>query len=157
MDAKKELEDLGFIRVGTIRPTNLGDSCSAEFEREVTGSVVYAHVVGNVIRKFGITTSPLRARVQQNVSTINGVIALKEGRPVRDAGWHHRSFDSFKRLAPEVIMRNEEIELWAQECASAESMRARETELNSRYRPEWTKEGNSRAGLRRGTSDVNTT
>jgi hypothetical protein len=41
------------------------------------------------------------------------VIALSEGRAERDAAWHHRPFDTFKRFAPEVIKANQEIEVWA--------------------------------------------
>lgn len=144
MDAKTELEALGFQRVGAISPTDSGSRCRADLQTDVMGFIVYAHVVGNHITKFGITTPTLRARVGQNVSTINAVLALADGRAVRDARWHHRPFDAFKRLAPEVIRANQEIELWAIQCDSRESMMAKEAELNTKYRPEWTKEGKDR-------------
>ncbi len=140
MDTRKELEGLGFRRVGCIRPDPDRSCCRAEIDADATGFVVYAHVVGSEIKKFGITTPRLSARVGQNVSTINAVIALQDGRAVRDAGWHHRPFDSFKRLAPEVIRAGLEIELWAQVCESLGSMMQKEAELNDKYRPEWTKE-----------------
>ena len=81
--------------------------------REFTGFVVYAHVVGDQVKKFGTTKAPLRNRIFQNASTITQVIALSEGRTARDAAWHHRPFDTFKRLAPEVIKANQSIEVWA--------------------------------------------
>jgi hypothetical protein len=43
-------------------------------------------------------------------------------------------------LAPDVIRSNKDIELWALECASVELMLEKESELNTAYKPEWTKE-----------------
>jgi hypothetical protein len=109
-------------------------------EREFTGFVVYAHVVGDHIKKFGITKLPLRNRVSQNASTITQMIALSEGRAARAAAWHHRPFDAFKRFAPEVIKANQPIEVWAIESTEAE-YRLLERSLNARFdtmRSGWT-------------------
>ena len=100
MDVRAALQELGFQRAGVMAPCEGGRSCRAVMERDVTGFVVYAHVVGAQVKKFGITKAPLRSRVSQNASTITQMIALSEGRAARDAAWHHRPFDTFKRFAP---------------------------------------------------------
>ena len=94
MDVRTELRDLGFIRAGAIRPDDAGHSCRAEVEQDVQGFIVYAHVVGNEIKKFGTTAPRLKPRVHQNASTINGCIGLLDGRHV------HRK--PLLDLAPEV-------------------------------------------------------
>ena len=122
-----------------MTPCDGGRSCKAVMEREFTGFVVYAHVVGEQIKKFGITKVPLRSRVSQNASTITQVIALSEGRAA-DAAWHHRPFDAFKQFAPEVIKANHPIEVWALESTEAE-YKLLERELNARFgtmRTGWT-------------------
>jgi hypothetical protein len=91
---------------------------------DATGFVVYAQVVKDVVKKFGITSPTLSARAGQNVSTINKVLALLDGRIPRTARWHHRRFDVFKQRAPLVIRAGEEIELWARVCASRGEMLA---------------------------------
>lgn len=70
--------------------------------------------------------------MHQNVSTINGVIRLADGQGVRDAGWHHRPFDAFKRLAPDVIRAQQEIEIWAI-VSTASEYKNLERELNAKY------------------------
>jgi hypothetical protein len=55
--------------------------------------------------------------------------------------------DPFKQHAPAAILANQEIELWAREF-TIDTFEAKEAELNSRYRPEWTKEGRRRASAR---------
>jgi hypothetical protein len=146
IDARSELTTLGFARVGAIRPDDQGHRCALDLPRDVTGFVIYSFVVGTIIKKFGLTAprhATLRARMTQNVSTINGVIALTRG-AVRDAGWHHRPFDAFKRLAPIVIQGKQAIDVWAQVYPSRELMMSTEQTLNDRYQPEWTKEGKGR-------------
>ena len=56
--------------------------------------------------------------------------------------------DPFKQRAPATILANHEIELWAKEFPSFEAMTAKETELNNKYQPEWTKEGRGQASGR---------
>jgi hypothetical protein len=101
-------------------------------ELEFSGFVVYAHVVGDQLKKFGTTKAPLRRRVSQNASTITQVIALAEGKAERDAAWHHRPFDTFKRFAPEVIKANQPIDVWAVESTEAE-YKVLERNLNARF------------------------
>ena len=132
VDARTALARLGFERAGMLSPLEGGTACKAIMEREITGCVVYAHVVGNEIKKFGITKAPLRQRVGQNASTITQVIALWENRASSDARWHHRPFDSFKLKAPEVIRAGQTIEVWALQ-SSEEAYRLLERELNARF------------------------
>lgn len=131
LDVGTELQRLGFERAGAMTPCEGGRSCKAVMDREFTGFVVYAHVVGDQIKKFGITKVPLRSRVSQNASTITQVIALSEGRAA-DAAWHHRPFDTFKRFAPEVIRANQPIEVWALESTEAE-YKLLERDLNAKF------------------------
>lgn len=131
MDIRNELQRLGFVRAEVIMPCEGGQSCQAGMEREFTG-FVYAHVVGDQIKKFGTTKAPLRNRVCQNASTIRQVIALSAGRVQRDAAWHHRPFDTFKRFAPEIIKSNQPIEVWAVHSTEAEYKRL-ESDLNARF------------------------
>lgn len=131
IDVRAELQSLGFERAGAMTPCEGGRSCKAIMDREFTGFVVYAHVVGEQIKKFGITKAPLRNRVSQNASTITQMIALSEGRAA-DASWHHRPFDTFKRFAPEVIRANQPIEVWALESTEAEYKRL-ERDLNAKF------------------------
>jgi hypothetical protein len=140
--AQELLEREGFKRAGRIKPLDEGARCQQDIQWNASGFVVYAHVVGDQIKKFGITTPKLSARVGQNVSTLNKVIALLDGRIERTARWHSRPFDPFKRLAPPVIQSGQEIELWARECVSREEMEDLETRLNYEHRPDWTKEAN---------------
>ncbi len=132
MDVRQQLAALGFSLAGTIYPEDAGRRCRAHFERAVEGFIVYAHVVGNQVKKFGTTRPRLKARVHQNVSTINQVILLAEGRAHSNARWHHRPFDAFKRLAPEVIRANQSIEVWAIQ-STALTYKALERDLNARY------------------------
>src|SRR5262245_30326943 len=132
MHVRKELHNLGFERAGAMVPCDGGRSCRAIIEREFTGFVVYAHVVENQVKKFGTTKSPLRNRVSQNASTIKQVIALLEGRAERDAAWHHRPFDTFKRYAPDVIKANQSIEVWAIQSTEAD-YKLLERQLNARF------------------------
>jgi hypothetical protein len=140
MDVRDELQRLGFQRAGAMTPCEGGRSCRAVMDRELTGFIVYARVVGDQIKKFGTTKAPLRNRVSQNASTITQLIALSEGRAERDAAWHHRPFDTFKRFAPEVIKANQPIEVWAVESTEAE-YKLLERDLNARFdtmRTGWT-------------------
>ena len=68
MDVRAELQDLGFERAGAITPCEGGRSCKAVMDRQFTGFVVYAHVVGDQIKKFGVTKVPLRSRVSMKKS-----------------------------------------------------------------------------------------
>jgi len=132
MDASDELKKLGFKHVGAMLPVDGGRACQVVMDRDVIGFVVYAHVVDNQIKKFGTTKAPLRSRVGQNASTISQVIALLEGRVMRDARWHHRQFDAFKRLAPDVIKANRRIDVWALVSNEAQ-YKSLERKLNAKF------------------------
>lgn len=132
MNVRDELKKLGFECAGAMLPVDGGRACRAAMDREVTGFVVYAHVVEGQIKKFGTTKAPLRKRVGQNASTITRVIALSDGRAMQDARWHHRPFDAFKRLAPEEIKANRPIEVWARESTEAD-YKSLERELNAKF------------------------
>jgi hypothetical protein len=127
---RDELLAARFRQAGAIRPNTVG-GCDYSITPDVIGCVVYAHVVGEIVKKFGTTCPSLRGRVSQNASTINQMIALQEGR-ARDAAWHHRPFDAFKRLAPEVIKAGQTIEVWAFESTDAE-YKTTERQLNAQY------------------------
>lgn len=131
LNTHETLSGLGFVHAGAMRPIDGGQRCGVNIQ-DVRGFVIYAHVVGDQIKKFGITTPSLRSRVAQNVSTINQVIALAEGRAASDARWHHRPFDAFKRLAPLIIRGNQAIDVWALQSTDAE-YRVIERELNARF------------------------
>lgn len=130
---QETLRELGFVHAGAMRPIEGGQRCVMDIQ-DVRGFVIYAHVVGDQIKKFGITTPSLRSRVAQNISTINQVIALAEGRAASDARWHHRPFDAFKRLAPLVIRGNQAIDVWALQSTDADyRVIERELTRNSKH------------------------
>jgi hypothetical protein len=108
MDVLQGLTRLGFEEVGAIRPLNGGLTCRPEMDRDVQGFVVYAHVVGDAIKKFGTTRAPLRSRVGQNASTTNQVIAIQtpcSGGDPRESS--HRDLGSpvHRDRLPEVLER----------------------------------------------------
>lgn len=129
-DARRELADLGFRKAGSIRPVANGTSCTYDVD-DVTGFLVYAHVVGSTVMKIGITTPSLRSRVAQNAGTINQVKALANG-TARPAKWHSRPLDRFKQQAPNVIRSGKEIEIWVLE-SSEEAYTSIERDLNARF------------------------
>lgn len=129
-DLLTELRALGFARHGAIRPL-AGGGCRAELDCNLEGFVVYAHVVGETVKKFGVTRN-LLARVRQNAATINQVIALGEGRARSDARWHHRPFDAFKVQAPAPIKAGHHIDIWARTSTEA-GCRRLERELNAAF------------------------
>src|SRR5262245_44635406 len=65
MKVHDELLSLGFKAAGTIHPIDL-NRCAYVIDPDVTGFVVYAHVVGDQIKKFGTTRPSLKSRVSQN-------------------------------------------------------------------------------------------
>jgi hypothetical protein len=100
-------------------------------------------VVNREIKKFGTTgrqNSSFTKRMRSTFHALRQVIRGPiPGRP--PARWRSRRLDPFKEHAPSVISAGLRIELWATECLSFEAMMARETDLNTKYVPEWTKEG----------------
>ena len=128
MDVRNELQTLGFVRAGEIRPENAGRSCRAHIDHEVEGFVVFALVAEDRIRKFGSTgrkQATLKKRMQGHASALNGVMIRERAKD-----------DPFKRLAPQVIAARQEIEVWAKESlASIFEREARE--LNDKHDPEW--------------------
>lgn len=129
-DVRRQLEALGFHRAGAIRAVDGGRTCVCDVE-DARGFLVYAHVVGPTVMKFGITTPSLRSRVSQNAGTINQVLALAAG-TATPAAWHSRPFDRFKQLAPEVIRSGREIEIWVLDSSESD-YKAVERDLNAKF------------------------
>jgi hypothetical protein len=100
-------------------------------------------IVNDEIKKVGTTgrgASSFKKRMVSTFYALRQVITGPiDGRP--PARWRSRPLDPYKEHAPAVVLAGREVELWASECPSFESMSARETELNNKYAPEWTKEG----------------
>jgi hypothetical protein len=128
MDVRKELQALGFIQVGAIRPIDVGTrkSCMAHVPLAGPEYVVYAFVVGDEIKKFGKTRPGIKNRILSTASALKGIMAD----PTRPRN------DPFKRLAPKVMEANQEIEVWARN-SSARTYAYEEQELNLKYKPEW--------------------
>jgi hypothetical protein len=127
----EELRALGFHRAGTVYPE--GGQCRVEIDWDLDGFAIYAMVVGNEIKKFGTTgrkNSRLKSRMISTFSALRQTI--KKGPPYLG--------DPFKTHGPAPILENKKIELWAKPSTEA-SLEVEESELNNRYRPEWTKEG----------------
>ena len=133
MDISKELQELGFVRAGAIRPDNTGTMCWADIDPDVPGCLVYAQVVDGKPMKFGSTTTTLRDRMRQNASTIRKIIELQDGRCTRDARWHHEPWDAFKKLAPSVIRAGKQIEVWVIRQPTIAGCQLMEQRLNVRY------------------------
>ena len=131
--SQKELEDLNFSRAGAISSEDSGRSCHEHINPDVTGCVVYAHVVGDQVKKFGSTVASLRDRMAQNACTIRKIIELQDGRCTRDAKWHHAKWDKFKQQAPAVIRAGQEIAVWAIRMPTIGHCGNLEEELNRRY------------------------
>ena len=128
---KQELEALGFRRAGTVYPD--AGRCRVVVDWQVPGFAVYAMVVGHEVKKFGTTgrkNSDFRSRMISTFSAIRQTI--RKGPPY--------SGDPGKRYAPATILANNEIDLWAKPSTEAR-FETEESELNNKYRPEWTKEG----------------
>jgi hypothetical protein len=129
----QELERLGFIRAGAIEPENAGQGCRLVLQPDVTGCIVYAHVVVDEVKKFGSTSPSLRARMGQNASTIRTILEFQSGRPVRPTKWHTAKWDKFKLQAPAVIRGGNAIDIWATRLDSMGKCGDLEGELNGRY------------------------
>ncbi len=137
-----DLKSEGFRRAGTVFPDR-SRTLVVQIDRDLPGFVVSAMVVNREVKKFGTTgrkNSSFARRMHSTFHALRQVIGGPvPGRP--PAHWRSRQLDPFKEHAPEVILAGQQIELWTTECPSFEVMMARETELNGRYVPEWTKEG----------------
>jgi hypothetical protein len=131
--SSEELQAAGFRRAGTVYPDTT-KRVRVQIDWDVRGFVVYIMVVNHEFKKAGTTgrgNSTFKGRMHSTFSALRQVII--GGPPYLG--------DPFKQRAPAVILANEQVELWAQECGSFESMMAKETELNNKYQPEWTREG----------------
>ena len=145
----EELQAAGFRRAGTVFP-DATKVVRVQVDWPVTGFVVYIMVVNHEFEKAGTTGrkgSVFEGRMHSTFSALRQVIS--GARPDRPpALWRSRKLDPFKQHAPAAIAAGHEIELWAQEF-TIDTFEAKETELNDRYRGEWTKEGWTRDGTRR--------
>jgi hypothetical protein len=137
-----ELRLAGFRPAGSV-VRDLNRTVRVQFDWEVQGFVLYAMVVNGEIKKFGTTgrkASSFTKRMHSTFQALRQVIeGSRPGKPV--ARWRTRQLDPFKAHAPKAITAGYQIDLWATECPTAHVMMARETDLNNRYVPEWTKEG----------------
>jgi hypothetical protein len=147
--SREELEAAGFRRAGTVFP-DAGTILRVQIDWPVTGFVVYIMVVNHEFKKAGTTGrkgSTFEARMRSTFSALRQVISGPlPGRP--PAGWRSRRLDPFKQHAPAAILAGLKVELWAQEF-TINTFEVKETELNNRYRGEWTKEGWTEDGRRR--------
>lgn len=126
MVGTKDLETLGFIRVGAIKPDESLNGCYADLAYDFSGHAVYALVVGGRIVKFGRTKKSVKERIHGHASALRGIMKDPKGHPL----------DPFKRMAPKVIRAGQEIEVWAKK-SSASTYEADELQLNLKYEPEW--------------------
>ena len=127
MDVRSELEALGFVPAGAIRPIDSGKRSKAELVAlGLTGSVVYALVVGDQFKKCGDTgrkAATLKTRMRGCAYTINKIISGDLVGPFTE---------NFKRLAPLAIKEGQTIHVWAREASSSDCRRL-QRELNHKY------------------------
>jgi hypothetical protein len=137
-----ELVRAGFRRAGSVVPDPL-KTVRVHVDPDWRGFVVYIMVVNQEVKKVGTTGrngSSLAKRMAATFSALRQVIVGPvPGRPA--ARWRSRPLDPFKTHAPASILAGHEVQLWASVWPSFEIMMAKETELNNKYTPEWTKEG----------------
>jgi hypothetical protein len=152
--SNQELCADGFQRAGTVFPDPL-KILRVQIDSDLRGFVVYLMVVNHDVKKAGIAgrgKSTFKARMISEFQTVRQVIAGPS--PNRaPARWRARPLDPFKEHAHRAIRVGCEVELWAREYPSIESMFAKEAELNEKYQPEWTKEG-KRTRLRGAASSL---
>jgi hypothetical protein len=140
--SNSELESDGFRRAGTVSadPTKI---LRVQIDWDVQGFVVYLMVVNGEIKKAGTTgsgRSSFKSRMISECQTVRQVIAgAPAGRP--PAKWRLRPLDPFKQHAPNAILANHQVELWAREFPTFRAMFDKETLLNNAHQPQWTKEG----------------
>jgi len=137
--SREELQEAGFRRAGTVYP-DATKKVRVKIDWDVRGFVVYIMVVNHEFKKAGTTgrnNSRFKERMHSTFSALRRVII--GGPPYLG--------DPFKQHAPAAILANQETELWAQEF-TIDTFEAKETELNNKYQPEWTKEGRLQANSR---------
>jgi len=104
-----------------------------EIDQNIMGYAVYAMRVGTELKKFGTTgrkNSGFKGRMQSTFSALRRTI--QNGPPYQG--------DPFKTHAPASILAGQEIELSVRPSTEA-TFEVEESDLNNRYRPQWTKEG----------------
>ena len=138
--SNEELLADGFWRAGTVYP-DAAATLRVQIDRDVHGFVVYVMVVNHEYMKGGHTTTPLSTRMRGSFNALKS----KMGAYADHSRYQEKTF---KQHAQATILAKQEIELWAQEFPSFESMIAKEDELNSEYQGLWTKEGHRRAAER---------
>lgn len=130
--SREELTAMGFRPAGTVYP-DAATVVRVEVDWDLDGCAVYAMRVDGDVKKFGTTgrrNSRFRARMDSTFSALRQTI--RRGAPFTG--------DPFKRGAPATILANRPVELWLKP-STQDAFELEETELNNRYRPEWTKEG----------------
>ena len=149
-----ELRAMGYRRGGTVRPDprplrclNPGDSRErweglfrVDITRDIPGFALYVIVAAGQFMKAGHTGkggTRFKIRMESSFNCVRPVIAA--GPPYRgDFPWKHR--------VPLALLAGQEVELWVKE-ATADGTEA--SELNHRYRGEWTREGWADGGRKR--------
>ena len=105
-------------RAGWIKPTSAMNSCEVLVD-DISTCVLYCEIVGGRAMKFG-TSGSLRDRQGLNAGTINNILAFQDRRyrgtnkKITDP----RTYDKYKRQAPEVIRSGRKIEIWATSLSS---------------------------------------
>lgn len=130
MDVKKELQTLGFVRVGTLAPDTSGKGCRLDLNSTAPSRAVWVFVVEDEIVMIGAPARPnstLEARMKGAERTINEVL-LK--------GRHRDATEPFKRFAPKVVAEGKTIVINARK-STADSATKERDELNDRFNPLW--------------------
>jgi hypothetical protein len=131
-----QLQADGFWRAGTVYPDET-TTLRVQIDRDVHGFVVYIMVVNQEFMKAGKTETPLSKRMHSTFNSLKNKMGDRADHP-------RYQEKTFKEHAQVAIREKQEIELWAQEFPSFESMMAKEKELNDEYQGLWTKEGQRR-------------
>ena len=132
----EELHADGFWRAGTVYPDQ-ATTLRVDITRDAHGFVVYIMVVNSEFMKAGKTETPLRTRMNSTFNSLKNKMGKRADHP-------RYQEKTFKEHAQAAIRAQQEIELWAKEFSSYETMMAKEKELNDKYQGLWTKEGKRR-------------
>lgn len=144
---------MGYQRGGTVRPDPRPLRCVnpgaqrekweglfwVDIARDIPGFALYVMVVDGQFKKAGHTGkgnagTRFKIRMESSFSCLRPVIAA--GPPYQgDFPWKHR--------VPLTVLAGKEVELWVK-AATADATEA--SELNRRYRGEWTREGWTNGG-----------
>jgi hypothetical protein len=146
---QEQLEALGFVLGGTVRPDPRPLRCSnqgcrserweglfqTDISLNVPGFAVYLMIVAGEVKKAGHAGKGIagfKSRVRGEFNCLRKVIA--SGPPYQgDFPWKH--------LVPFALLAGVEVELWVKRHDQLQPMLAEEKALNEYYRGEWAAEG----------------